>query len=268
MSSNSHPSHPIRELQHSIYRLFIKSGKSVKCRVPGLSLGLRQTKLVWPILLLLLVGAVLTALLPSAEDHGPLVAAVRRAPPPQENRARGDGTEEEQRFTIIIQTYNRTDVLLKLLNHYQALPHLHQIIIVWNNVGEQTPLKLWNSLGPHPVPVVFKEQASNLMRNRLQPFPEIVTDGQFTVNLEYFNVLSDFNITFYSICSSADAWWRHPAERARRQLCFLCLEGNKSKQSYVCAHRMCRAEFLNVRFFRPGSNFQSRLLGSSHGNTS
>lgn len=198
---------PIRELQHFIYRLLIKSGKSVKCRVPGLSLGLRRTKLVWPILLLLLVGAVLTALLPTAEDRGPLgvVAAVRRASPPQENRARDDGTEEEQRFTIIIQTYNRTDVLLKLLNHYQALPHLHQIIIVWNNVGEQTPLKLWNSLGPHPVPVVFKEQASNLMRNRLQPFPEIVTDGQFTVNLEYFNVLSDFNITFYSIFSGADA---------------------------------------------------------------
>lgn len=199
--------HPIRELQHFIHRLFIKSGKSVKCRGPGFSLGLRQTKLVWPILLLLLVGAVLTALLPSAEDRGPLgvVAAVRRALPPQENHARGDGTEEEQRFTIIIQTYNRTDVLLKLLNHYQALPHLHQIIIVWNNVGEQMPLKLWNSLGPHPVPVVFKEQANNLMRNRLQPFPEIVTDGQFTVNLEYFNVLSDFNITFHSIFSGADA---------------------------------------------------------------
>lgn len=224
------PPNPIRKVQHFIYRLLIKSGKSVKCRVPGLSLGLRRTKLVWPILLLLLVGAVLTALLPSAEDRGPLgvVAAVRRASPPQENRAHGDGTEEEQRFTIIIQTYNRTDVLLKLLNHYQALPHLHQIIIVWNNVGEQTPLKLWNSLGPHPVPVVFKEQASNLMRNRLQPFPEIVTDGQFTVNLEYFNLLSDFNITFYSIFSGADAWWRHPAEHARRQLCFLCLEGNKS----------------------------------------
>lgn len=152
-----------------------------------MSLGLRQTKLVWPILLLLFVGAVLTALLPSADDRGPLgvMAAVRRASPPQENPARGrrgDGTEEEQRFTIIIQTYNRTDILLKILNHYQALRHLHQIIIVWNNVGEQTPLKLWNSLGPHPVPVVFKEQTSNLMRNRLQPFPEIVTDGQY-INL-------------------------------------------------------------------------------------
>lgn len=165
----------------------IRNCKSVKRRVTGFSLGLRQTKLVWPILLLLFVGAILTALLPGAEDRGPLgvVAAVRRASPSQENQAQEHGSEEEQRFTIIIQTYNRTDILLKVLNHYQAVPHLHQIIIVWNNVGEQTPLTLWNSLGPHPVPVVFKEQASNQMRNRLQPFPEIVTDGQLPVNKAY-----------------------------------------------------------------------------------
>lgn len=165
----------------------IRRWKSVKCRVPGFSLGLRKTKLVWAILLLLFVGVVLTALLPNAEERGPLgvVVAARRGSPPQENHAQGlrdDGLEDRQRFTIIIQTYNRTDILLKVLNHYQAVPHLHQIIIVWNNVGEKTPLKLWNSLGPHPVPVVFKEQAINLMRNRLQAFPEIVTDGQFPVN--------------------------------------------------------------------------------------
>lgn len=149
-------------------------------------MGLRRTYLVWPILLLLLVGAALTALLPPAEDQAGLgvLGVLRRATSPKENpHAQAHSTEEEQRFTIIIQTYNRTDILLKLLNHYQAMPHLQRIIIVWNNIGEQTPLKLWNSLGPHPVPVVFKEQSSNRMRNRLQPFPEIDTDGQFICRL-------------------------------------------------------------------------------------
>ena len=111
-----------------------------------------------------------------------MLGVLRRAATLKENPAQKpseDDTEEEQKFTIIIQTYNRTDVLLKLLNHYQGVPHLQQIIIVWNNVGEQTPQKLWNSLGPHPVSVVFKEQAINLMRNRLQPFSEIDTDGKF-----------------------------------------------------------------------------------------
>lgn len=88
-----------------------------------------------------------------------------------------DITEEDAKFTIIMQTYSRTDVLLKLLNHYQAMPHLRQIIIVWNNIGEPPPQKLWDSFGPHPVPLIFKEQTSNLMRNRLQPFQEIDTDA-------------------------------------------------------------------------------------------
>lgn len=160
-----------------------------RCRSPRCLLGLRRAYLVWPILLLLLVGAALTALLPPAEDQGGIdvLGALRRATSRKESPARGraeeEEEEEEQRFTIVIQTYNRTDILLKLLNHYQAVPHLQQIIIVWNNIGKQTPLKLWKSLQPHPVPVVFKEQASNLMRNRLQAFPEIDTDGQCVFQL-------------------------------------------------------------------------------------
>jgi len=127
-----------------------------------------------------LVGAALTALLPPAEDHGGVgvLGVLRRATPQRGNPAQGHNVDSStEKFTIIIQTYNRTDILLRLLNHYQAVPHLQRIIIVWNNIREQTPAKLWDSLGPHPVPVVFKEQRSNLMRNRLQAFPEIDTDG-------------------------------------------------------------------------------------------
>ncbi|XP_062413884.1 exostosin-like 2 isoform X2 [Pungitius pungitius] len=151
-------------------------------RFPRCFTGLRRAYLVWPILLLLLVGAALTALLPPAEDHGGIdvLGVLSRTRPQRDSPAGGprrDGADGEQGFTIVIQTYNRTDILLKLLNHYQAVPRLQRIVIVWNNVGAQTPLKLWKSLQPHPVPVIFKEQTSNLMRNRLQPFPEIDTDA-------------------------------------------------------------------------------------------
>ncbi|XP_040910459.1 exostosin-like 2 isoform X2 [Toxotes jaculatrix] len=171
-------------------------------------MGLRRTYLVWPILLILLVGAGLTALLPPAEEQGGLdvLGVLRRATSQKENPAKGhhgDSTEGEHKFTIIIQTYNRTDVLLKLLNHYQAVPHLQRIIIVWNNVGEQTPLKLWNSLGPHPVPVVFKEQTSNRMRNRLQPFPEIDTDAVLMLD-------DDTLVSVPDICFAFSVWKQFP----------------------------------------------------------
>ncbi|KAM3605058.1 uncharacterized protein V6R79_019903 [Siganus canaliculatus] len=169
-------------------------------RVPR-CLGLRRNYLVWPILLLLLVGAALTTLLPPAEDHGGLgvLGVLRRAASQKENSPQDQhvtNTEEKLRFTIIIQTYNRTDVLLRLLNHYQAVPHVERIIIVWNNVGEQTPLKLWDSLGPHPVPVIFKEQTSNKMRNRLQPFAEIDTDGVLMLDDDTMVSVPDISFAF------------------------------------------------------------------------
>uniref|UniRef100_A0A3B4V567 Exostosin-like 2 n=1 Tax=Seriola dumerili TaxID=41447 RepID=A0A3B4V567_SERDU len=170
-------------------------------RVPRCCIGLRRSCLVWPILLILLVGAALTALLPPAEDQGGLdvLGVLRRATSQKESQAQGhrvDSTEGEHKFTIIIQTYNRTDILLKLLNHYQAVPHLQRIIIVWNNIGEQTPLKLWNSLGPHPVPVVFKEQTNNRMRNRLQPFPEIDTDAVLMLDDDTLVSVPDISFAF------------------------------------------------------------------------
>ena len=162
-------------------------------RVLRSCMGLRRPYLVWPILLLLLlVCAVLTALLPPAEDQGGgdgVMAVLRRASPNKDSFAQSNTVtkeEEEEGFTIIIQTYNRTDILLRLLNHYRGVSHLQRIIIVWNNIGKQTPQKLWDSLGPHPVPVVFKEQSINHMRNRLQPFTEIDTDGQYTVSTGLF----------------------------------------------------------------------------------
>ncbi|KAM8850603.1 exostosin-like 2 isoform 2-T2 [Spinachia spinachia] len=172
-----------------------------RCRFPRCLTGLRRAYLVWPILLLLLVGAALTALLPPAEDHGgvDVLGVLSRTRSQKEHPARGplgDGAEGEPRFTVVIQTYNRTDILLKLLNHYQAVPHLHRIVIVWNNVGTQTPLKLWNSLQPHPVPVIFKEQTSNLMRNRLQPFPEIGTDAVLMLDDDTLVSVPDISFAF------------------------------------------------------------------------
>ena len=80
-------------------------------------------------------------------------------------------------FSIIILTYNRTDLLLRLLNHYSAMPHLERIIVVWNSQDMAPPVEAWSQLGPHPVPVEFKVQRENRLRNRLQVFPEVKSSG-------------------------------------------------------------------------------------------
>ena len=85
--------------------------------------------------------------------------------------------DSKEKFTMIMQTYNRTDLLLKLLNHYNGVRHLDRIIIVWNNLNATPPVKFWDSLKPHAVEVLFLVQKKNLMRNRLKAFPEIRTEG-------------------------------------------------------------------------------------------
>ncbi|XP_070927926.1 exostosin-like 2 isoform X2 [Macaca nemestrina] len=137
------------------------------CKLPGRVMGIRVLRFsLVVILVLLLVAGALTALLPSVKEDKMLM--LRR-----EIKSQGKSTMDS--FTLIMQTYNRTDLLLKLLNHYQAVPNLHKVIVVWNNIGEKAPDELWNSLGPHPIPVIFKQQTANRMRNRLQVFPELET---------------------------------------------------------------------------------------------
>lgn len=177
-------------------------------RFPRGWVSLRRAHLVWPLLLLLLVGAALTALLPASEEQhrgaegdddalgvSRRVAFNRPLPDPDHvDRAEDEATRD--RFTIVIQTYNRTDLLLVLLNHYQAMPHLQKIIIVWNNVGEQPPQELWDSLGPHPVEVIFKVQSVNRMRNRLQSFPEIDTDAVLMLDDDTLISVPDISFAF------------------------------------------------------------------------
>ncbi|KAB1274180.1 Exostosin-like 2 [Camelus dromedarius] len=125
------------------------------------------------ILVLLLVAGALTTLLPNVKEDKML--ALRR-------EIKSQGKSNLDSFTLIMQTYNRTDLLFRLLNHYQAIPYLHKVIVVWNNVGEKGPDELWNSLGPHPVPVIFKLQTTNRVRNRLQVFPELETNAVLMID--------------------------------------------------------------------------------------
>lgn len=142
----------------------------VSCRFLGRFQRMKMLRVTcaFLVLLLFLFGA-LAALLPTAHEDS--ILSVRRG-------ASFSSLSSLDSFTLIMQSFNRTDLLLKMLNHYQAMPQLHSIIVVWNNVGQEMPQELWESLGPHPVSVYFKKQSVNLMRNRLQTFPEIQTQGE------------------------------------------------------------------------------------------
>ncbi|XP_036622076.1 exostosin-like 2 isoform X1 [Trichosurus vulpecula] len=165
------------------------------CKLPGRVMGIRLLRFSSIIILvLLLVAGALTTLLPNIKDDK--MPTSRREAKPQSQSALDS-------FTLIMQTYNRTDLLLRLLNHYQAVPHLHKVIVVWNNVGEKVPEDLWNALGPHPVPVIFKIQTLNRMRNRLQTFPELETKAVLMVD-------DDMLISAHDLVFAFSVWQQFP----------------------------------------------------------
>jgi hypothetical protein len=90
--------------------------------------------------------------------------------------------------------------------------------------------------------VIFKEQSTNQMRNRLQVFPEIDTDGKCIwvliklfgscVNASASVVLFGSLLTCSHLCrifSCVDAGWWHPGQCPGHQFCFFCLEGNSCR---------------------------------------
>uniref|UniRef100_A0A8C2N4K5 Exostosin-like 2 n=3 Tax=Cricetulus griseus TaxID=10029 RepID=A0A8C2N4K5_CRIGR len=165
------------------------------CKLPGRVMGIPVLRFSLGIILVLLVIAgALTNLLPNIKEDKML--PLRREIKPQ-------STSALDSFTLIMQTYNRTDLLLRLLNHYQAIPNLHKVIVVWNNVGEKGPEELWNSLGPHPVPVIFKPQTANKMRNRLQVFPELETSAILMID-------DDILISSQDLAFGFSVWQQFP----------------------------------------------------------
>ena len=89
-----------------------------------------------------------------------------------------DDVRGSSTFAMMILAYNRSDLLLRLLNHYSAMPHLETIVVVWNSGETTPPREEWERLGPHPVDVKFKVQPENRLRNRLQIFDEIKSSGK------------------------------------------------------------------------------------------
>ncbi|KAG8436606.1 hypothetical protein GDO86_007640 [Hymenochirus boettgeri] len=144
-------------------------------------------------LLILFLGT-MAALLPAANEQ--TILSVRR-------EMTLSATSPKGTFTLIMQTYNRTDLLLKMLNHYQAMPGLSHVIVVWNNVGQEPPQDVWKSFGPHPVPVTFKKQSTNLMRNRLQRFSEIKTEAVLMMD-------DDTLVSAYDVSFAFSIWQEFP----------------------------------------------------------
>lgn len=83
------------------------------------------------------------------------------------------------KFSIIIPTYKRMKLLLRVLNNYCALPsHVDMIIVVWNDLETEIPPLL--SGFPCNATLHVKKEKINSLHNRFLPFSELRTEGKIT----------------------------------------------------------------------------------------
>ena len=85
-------------------------------------------------------------------------------------------SDTKENCTMVVQTYRRTEILPKFLNHYCKIPGLQKILVVWNSVNETLPgtIKWWASRCR--TELSFIVSSTNKLTNRYIPRKEIETD--------------------------------------------------------------------------------------------
>lgn len=85
-----------------------------------------------------------------------------------------------ENFTIIMQTFERLDLLSMIIPSYCNMSRVDRILIVWNNVNMSIPPEL-NEMPCDRAELIFIPMKTNRVRNRFQPFSEIRTEGNDSV---------------------------------------------------------------------------------------
>jgi hypothetical protein len=83
-------------------------------------------------------------------------------------------------FTVVMPTYRRTKQLPTLLKHYCKVPHVHKIVVLWNNVDQTIPKHI--SDFKCEVPVAVLKMKENKVSNRFKLYPEIETEAIFSTD--------------------------------------------------------------------------------------
>lgn len=90
------------------------------------------------------------------------------------------GDHSHEQFTIVLLTYERTNMLMKTLERLKGLAYLNKIIVVWNGVHRRPPADLiWPDVG---VPIVVARAERNSLNNRFLPFDSIQTEAIFSMD--------------------------------------------------------------------------------------
>ena len=86
---------------------------------------------------------------------------------------------QENKFTIVVNTFRRTQLLLQSLSHYSRMENVDKIVVYWSNVGVEPPDL--QRVVKSRVPIVVKKMTSSKLSFRFSPSESITTHGEYEV---------------------------------------------------------------------------------------
>jgi hypothetical protein len=106
-----------------------------------------------------------------------------------------------EKFTLYMITYDRDELMLKLVQHYSKSNLVDKIVISWNNIDRKPPSPdVFNS----EKPVYIIEETEDSLNNRYRPHPDIITTRAI------FNVDDDIQVSLEDLELGFRAWQQHP----------------------------------------------------------
>ncbi|CAG2185009.1 EXTL3 [Mytilus edulis] len=89
------------------------------------------------------------------------------------------GNLPREQFTLVMLTYERSNVLITALQRLKGLPFLNKAVVVWNNPAPPTPDLKWPDIG---VPIHVIKTTKNSLNNRFLPYDVIETEAILSID--------------------------------------------------------------------------------------
>lgn len=89
------------------------------------------------------------------------------------------GNVPSEQFTVVVLTYQRNAVMIEAVERLSGLPHLHKVIVVWNNAEDISSSITMPNID---VPVEFIKVPKNSLNNRFIPYDAIETEAILSVD--------------------------------------------------------------------------------------
>lgn len=86
------------------------------------------------------------------------------------------------KYSIVVNTFRRNDLLQRFLKHYITCRRVHTIYVVWSDQKNEAPDMVELVGDPEDVPIVVLKYDKDSLNNRFKPIPDLETEALLSID--------------------------------------------------------------------------------------